>query len=781
MTTWRNALLLVACFVATTPATRLSAQVNQVRSIRSTPAGLELTLSTGTLHVDLWNDAVVRVRYADGTPAERPSFAVVAKPVTPKVTRATTDTSEVLATSRVTVSVDRRTGAVTFLDPQGRVYLRERAGGRELTPRDSTRGAVQRFDLEAGEAIYGLGQHPTGLLDNRGLTIKLQQLNTDVGVPVLVSSRGYGVFWDNPSVTVAEIPGAITGNPLTISSERAHAIDYYFFAGPEIDQVVGGYRWLTGQVPMLARWQWGYWQSKEHYATQDELIGVVRKYREMGVPFDAVIQDWQYWEQGKWGEHLFEKARFPDPKAMVDTIHALHAHTIVSVWPRFDLGTRNLAELENVNGVFAPVFENVWPHGQGKWYDPFNPKAREVYWKQIARTMAAYGFDGYWLDASEAELGGRWGQMRELTTGAGPGAEVYNAYPLMHTTAVYEGQRRDVPTKRPFILTRSAFAGQQRNASVIWSGDIASRWDILRRQVPQGLNFVVTGIPYWNTDIGGFFGPDQEHVADRDYEELFTRWFEYGAFTPMFRVHGAGVAKEFWRFDTTTQKTLIAYDQLRYRLLPYIYSTSWMVTSAGYTMMRPLVMDFRSDAAVFDIPDQYMFGPGIMVAPVVNQGATSRSVYLPGRTTWYDFHTGIRYDGGRVVSAAAPLNTLPLFVRAGAIIPMGPVVPYADALSGSPLEVRVYPGADGSFTLYDDAGDGHGYEKGERVTISFAWNDASRTLTIGAMQGSYPGMPATRELRIVLVGEKHGAGLPETVRPDRSVTYTGAALTVTAR
>ena len=781
MTVHAAAVLLCAALTAAA-AGAAAGQTNPVRAVKQTAHGIELTLATGTLDLDVWSDDVVRVYFTEGSAPERPSFAVVGRPEESRWTHRATDAAEVLSTPRLSVSVDRRTGAVTFLDARGTTYLREpSARARELPLLDGARGAVQRFALADDEAIYGLGQHPTGLLDNRGSTIRLQQLNTDIGVPVFVSSRGYGVLWDNPSVTTVEIPGAVTGKPLRIASERAAAIDYYFLAGPDPDRVIAAYRELTGKVPLMARWHWGYWQSKERYASQDELIGVARRYRELGVPFDAVIQDWQYWAQGQWGEHVFEKSRYPDPKAMVDTIHALNVHTIVSIWPRFDLGTKNLAELEAVNGVYAQVFDNVWPHGQGKWYDPFNLKAREVYWRQVRQKLAALGFDGYWLDASEAELGGKWGQMRDVTTAAGPGAEVYNAYPLLHTTALYEGQRRDVPDKRPFILTRSAWAGQQRNASVIWSGDIASRWDVLRRQIPEGLNFVLTGIPYWNTDIGGFFGPNQEGVQTREYQELFTRWFQFGAFTPMFRVHGSGVAKEFWRFDTTTQKTLVAYDQLRYRLLPYIYSVSWMVTDRGYTMMRPLVMDFRGDRAALNIPDQYMFGPAIMVAPVVNQGAERRSVYLPGTAPWYDFHTGKRYDGGQVLQADAPLRTLPLFVRAGAIVPMGPVVPFAEAQTGKPFEIRVYRGADGAFELYDDAGDGPGWEKGEHATIPFAWSEAPQELTIGARHGTYPGMAPTREFRIVFVDEKHGGGIGESATVDRAITYTGAAVTVSAK
>ena len=457
----------------------------------------------------------------------------------------------------------------------------------------------------------------------------------------------------------------------------------------------------------------------------------------MRVPLDAVVQDWQYWTPGTWGEHQMDPARYPDPKGMLDLLHAEHVHAIISVWARFDAGTRNGAELEAAGALYPKLYNNVYPAGQGRWYDAYAPAGRKLYWDQISRTLGAAGWDGWWLDASEAELGGWWGQMREVSTAAGPGAEVYNAYPLLHTTAVFEGTKKDAPAKRPFILTRSAYSGQQRNAAITWSGDTMGTWDVLRAQVPAALNFTLSGIPYWSADIGGFFGGNP---ADPDYAELYTRWYQFGAFNPMFRVHGTGESKEIWRFDAATQKILRDVTRLRYRLLPYIYSTSWDVTSRHGTMMRALAMDFRTDAQAVATADQYMFGRTLMVAPVTSPHTDVRTVYLPAKSDWFDFRTGKRYKGGKVVAAKADIATIPLFARAGSILPLGPVVQYADEKSDEAVELRIYPGQNGNFELYDDAGDGQGYSEGEHATRRFTWDQAGGKLVIAPWQGSFAGM-----------------------------------------
>jgi alpha-D-xyloside xylohydrolase len=525
---------------------------------------------------------------------------------------------------------------------------------------------------------------------------------------------------------------------------------------------------------MFPKWTWGFWQCREHYETQKELLGVVAKYRQLHIPLDGIIQDWQYWTNGGWGSHGFDTNRYPDATAMTKAVHDANAHIIISIWARFDLGLANLAELEKAGAAFPPVYPNVYPKGEGKWYDPFNPKGRELYWKFLSKNLFARGFDGWWMDASECELGGHWGEMRELTTGAGPGAKVFNAYPLEHTTGVHQGQRTESSDKRAFILTRSAWAGQQRNAAVTWSGDTRGHWDIFQKQIPAGLNFVATGIPYWNTDIGGFFGGDP---LDPKYAELFTRWFQFGTFCPMFRVHGTGKSKEVWRFDPATQDILTNYIALRYHLLPYIYSVSWQVTSANASMMRPLVMDFRADTNVFNIPDQFLFGPAFMACPVMKHADTNRSVYLPGGATWFDFWTGEKISGGQFVSTASPIETMPLFVRTGSIIPFGPAIEYATQ-NVDPIELRVYRGADGAFTLYEDEGDNYNYEKGVHATILLRWDEKSQTLTIGKREGKFPGMLQERTFHIVFVSPGHGVGVGTEASPDAVVHYTGKAVKI---
>lgn len=751
-------------------------------AVRQDADGVTAPTATGAVNVQVWADGIVRVRHYRGGAPDRVSLAVNAQRPLQRLRAVETKDGVEIATPAIRVEISRATGAVTFKDAAGQVYAREasRPGDDGLTPAPE-RGAGlfqvrQAFEIDGRQSFLGLGQHADGVLARNGRRVLLQQVNTDVGVPMIWSTKGYGILWDNASVTTVEVGPPQASSRLLFQSEAARDIDYYFIAGPDPDAVIAGYRRLTGAAPMMARWTWGFWQSRERYASQDELVGVARRYRQMNIPLDGVIQDWQYWPAGQWGSHRFDSARYPDPKAMMDDLHGMNVHAIISVWPRLDVDLDNTRALDAAGALLAPTFRNVYPAGFGRWYDPYGKANRDLYWSQVSRTFTPAGLDGYWLDGSEAELGGDWGELRALKTAGGPGAEVYNAYPLMHTTGVFDGQLRDALGKRPFILTRSAWLGQQRNAAVTWSGDIHGDWDVLRRQIPAGLNFVASGIPYWNTDIGGFFGGEP---ADPNYRELFVRWFQYGAFTPMFRVHGTGPAKEIWRFDEPAQQILRRYVELRYRLLPYIYSTSWRVTADGYTMMRPLEMDFAADPLAWNIPDQYLFGPSLLINPVTMPKAEARTVYLPGAAPWYDFWTGQRHVGGTTVTAAAPLDRLPIYVRAGAIVPLGPVVSHAEAGANAPLEIRVYRGADGAFTLYDDEGDGQGYRQGRRATIALTWNEAARALTLGPRQGSYPGMPRERMFNIVWVGEGTGAG-QATSAPAQVVRYTGQPVVVNA-
>ena len=728
-----------------------------VTGVEKTATGLVLTTPAGILTVEPWSERIVHVRFHRER-GWRGGYnpAVIAQPQTVAWNVSDTAAAVTLSTPALQVKVEKASGKMSFLDAAGKLIVEETTAQPRVLPAAEGAPLSQTFGIDEHHATYGLGQHQGGQLDYRGSTVRLQQANRDVGVPMLVSSGGYGILWNNASVTQVDVAIPQLAGQLVFRSEAGSGIDYHFIHGPALDDVVGGYRSLTGAAPMMARWTWGLWQSKERYRTQEELLSVAKRHRQMGVPFDAVVQDWQYWGKDGWGSHEFDQSRFPDPAAMVKALHADNVHTIISVWPRFDLGLANLAELDKAGAVFKPTYQNVYPEGKGRWYDAYSAQGRGIYWSQIMRRLGTLGFDGWWLDGSEAELGGEWGQMRTLTTAQGPGAEVYNAFPLWHTTAVHEGARRDVPAKRTMILTRSAYAGQQRNGAITWSGDTHGNWNTFRRQIPAGLNFSLSGIPYWSADIGGFFGGSPKDPA---YAELFTRWYQFGVFNPMFRVHGTGDGKEIWQFPPATQKILLSFDQLRYRLLPYIYSVSHEVTQGNGTMMRPLAMDFRTDLGVLQITDQYMFGKALLVNPVVQPSTQVRTVYLPNGTDWYDFWTGSRHAGGQVIAAKADLATIPVYARAGSIVPLGPVKQYADQASSAPIELRVYPGKDGSFELYDDEGDGYGYEQGRRATVRLSWNEAARSLALGAREGTFPGMNARQAFRVVCgaAGGKGGA------------------------
>lgn len=728
MTILKHALLAFVALAALSAPAR-------AEPVAQTDNGLSLRTANGVLTIEPCSDRMMHVRFGpQGFMGNyNPAVIATARHIDFRVSQ--TPDAVTLSTKALRVKVDRASGKITFMTAGGKTILEEYG-------RDLAHGVSQSFATPA--TIYGLGQHQNGMLGYNGSTVHLQQQNRDVGVPMLVSPQGFGVLWNNAAVTDVDV-GLPAKPALVIRSEAGGGVDYDFIYGPRLDDVIGGYRDLTGAAPMMARWTLGLWQSKEHYATQTEVLAVAAKYRAMDVPFDAIVQDWQYWQPGQWGSHRFDPARYPDPAGMVKTLHDEHVHAVISVWARLDPGTANASALEAAGALFPKTYPNVYPKGEGRWYDAWSETGRALYWRQIMDNLGTLGFDGWWLDASEAELGGNWGEMRDVKTTAGPGAEVYNSYPLMHTTAVHDGMVRDQADKRAFILTRSAYAGQQRNAAITWSGDTTGDWETLRRQVPAALNFSLSGIAYWSADIGGFFGGNPKDPA---YAELFTRWYQFGAFNPMFRVHGTGEGKELWAFDAATQKILIDYDRLRYRLLPYIYSASWDVTSQHGTMMRALAFDFNDDATALQVHDEYMFGKALLVAPVAQEKAHARSVYLPGNAPWYDFWTGAQTTGGQTVAAKADIATIPVFVRAGSIVPMGPVKPYADAPSSEPLEIRVYPGQNGHYDLYDDTGDGYGYQQGQYSLVPMAWSDGAHTLTIGARQGRFPGMAVTQTFRI---------------------------------
>jgi alpha-D-xyloside xylohydrolase len=788
MTVLRPILLLATLSLVTAASARAQwIPLNPVVDAERQPDGALIHLATGYLRLQVCTDSIVRVVYSlEPTVPPRPDFIVTRTswPHADFSLQTSDPESIVLKTSRLSVKVTRANSAMVFLDEAGKPLAQENA--RTLTPVEVNGEKTLRSERFVNmwatqESFYGLGQHQAGVWNYRGEAVDISQDNTNISVPFLLSSRGYGLFFNNGSRSrfINRFVHAFY-----YTSEVADAMDYYFIYGPEFDELVGAYRELTGQVPLFGKWAYGFWQCKNKYETQEQILGVAHKYRELGIPVDNIVQDWFWWIT--MGDPVFDPKRYPDPKGMIDDLHANNFHLMISVWPFFrpnpdghpespdpvyqDMDKRGFFVAKTVAPSFHPV-------GQGL-YDAFNPEARRYYWNLMNDALFKIGADAWWLDTTEPETEGRETNILVTSkTALGNGARYVNEYPLLTTTGVYEGQRAASDQKRVFILSRSAFAGSQRNSVAAWSGDVNPNWQTLRRQIPAALNYSVSGLPYWTSDIGGFVGASP---SDPAYRELFVRWFQFGTFCPIFRAHGTRFnpdENELWSYGAEAQKILTSFDRLRYRLLPYIYSVAWKTTSEAYTMMRPLVMDFRTDVRAQAVGDQFLFGPAFLVSPVTEPAATSRHLYLP-KARWHDFWTGAVTEGGRAVDAPTSLDRIPLYVRAGSIVPMGPDVEYSSEKPADPIEVRVYPGADGGFRLYEDEGDNYDYEKGVYATIPFHWDDAGRTLTIGDRSGTFPGMLGTRTFRVVFVGEGHGVGIAPTETAEKVVQYSGTQLTV---
>ncbi len=753
---------------------------NPVLDIQKQADGVTIHLKTGTLRLQVCSPAIIHLTYSPTADFPTSPNPVIIKTSWPATEWNLEDSAEAVAltTSAVKVAIDRKTGAITYSDKSGHVLLHD--DSKTMTPvivnGEKTYRAEDYMTLGgygSTEAIYGLGQHQAGVWNYRGDSVDLSQDNTSIAVPLMVSSAGYGLYWNNMSRSRFNNRFV---HALYVSSEVADTIDYYFFYGPELDSVVAGYRELTGAAPMFGRWAYGFWQCKNKYQSQTELLGVAQKYRDLKIPIDNLVQDWFWWNRK--GEHVFN-SNYPDPKAMIDQLHKENFHLMISVWPFFEPGSTAYETMDK-NGWFVDrtvIAKPPYHKDKMAVYDASNPDARKYYWQLMNDGLFKLGIDAWWLDTTEPETEGREENIQlNHKLAIGSGNRYVNIFPLMTTTAVYEGQRAATDQKRVFILSRSAFAGSQRNAVTAWSGDINSDWITFQRQIPAGLNYSLSGLPYWTTDIGGFVSGNPDDPA---YRELFIRWFQFGTFSPIFRVHGTRTNdhNELWSYGADAQKILTSYDRLRYRLMPYIYSMAWKVTHESYTPMRALAMDFRSDPSALNVGDQFMFGPALLVNPITEPGVDTRRMYLP-KTTWYDFWTGHKIEGGTTITTAAPLDRIPLFVRAGSIIPMGPDVQYAAEKPADPIELRVYRGADGSFTLYEDENDGYNYEKGVSATIPISWNEALRTLTIGERHGSFPGMLESRTFRIVFVGENRGTGIDPAEHADRTVTYSGTSVSV---
>lgn len=734
------------------------------QSVLRTSHGVKVETKAVCVELECFSASIIRVKkYPLGQAPEKQSLSVTMQPEKVKYKIQEANNQVIFTTSELTVLLDIIQNQVRFATKDGKELLAEKPSSTGFTSfndaGNSTYRIRQTFLLDSDEAIYGLGQHQRGKMNQRNQTLFLQQANTEICIPLVHSIKGYALFWDNYS------PTTFTDNAqgMTFDSEVGDLCDYYFVYGAGADKVVAGLRELTGQAPMFPLWTFGFWQSRERYVSQDELVSVVAKYRDLKVPLDGIIQDWRYWgeDHKDWNAVEFRNPKFPDPKKMMEEVHHLNAHAIISVWPSFGPATGIYADLKALNKL---MIHETFPQDNGvKVYDTYDPIARDIYWKYMNKNMFSIGMDGWWLDATEPEHSPAKEGDLDFQTYLGSFRKVRNAFPLVSVGGVYDHQRQETSDKRVFILTRSAFAGQQRYAAQVWSGDVVSDWDVLRNQIPAALNISLTGIPYWNSDIGGFFSDRKfpEGVKDPAFHELYVRWMQFAAFTGMMRSHGTNTPREifmfgergYWAFDA--QEKMINH---RYRLLPYIYSTSWEVTSNGGSLMRALFSDFPEDKKVTDIGDEYMFGKSILVVPVISE-VKRRSLYLPEGTQWIDFWTGEKQKGGQEIIREAPIDIIPLYVKAGSIIPAGPSVQFATEKSWDDLQVRIYPGADGEFTLYEDEDDNYNYEKGKYTTVRMTWSDKDRQLTIHPRQGSYDGMLQNRNFRIVVVDNLKGLGL----------------------
>jgi alpha-D-xyloside xylohydrolase len=748
---------------------------NPALSLDKLPNGVLIHMQTGALRLEVCTESMIHVTYApQWPPPNRLEMSIVKKDWNPIHWDVQSDSKTIaLTTAQLRIAVNRQDSVLSYLDASGKALLTE--GPKKMTPAtvngEQTFHALDAFKVYgSGEAFYGLGQHQAGVFNFRGESVDLSQENTDIAVPFFISTNGYGIFWNNTS------PSRFNNrfvHYLYLSSQVTDSIDYYFCYGPQFDKLIFAYRTLTGDAPLFGKWAYGFWQCKNKYTSQEEILGIANKYRELKIPVDNIVQDWFWWTST--GEFKFN-SRYPDPKAMIDELHRDHLHLMVSIWPFFYPGTATYDDMDK-RGFFIEKTPSVSFHPKAMaLYDAFNPAARDYYWNLVNNSLFKLGADAWWMDTTEPETEGvEENILLDHKVAIGSGARYANAYPLMTTMGVYEHQRQASNAKRVFILSRSAWAGNQRYGVTAWSGDILSDFETFKRQIPAGLNFELSGIPYWTTDIGGFI---LGHPNDPRYRELFIRWFQYGAFCPIFRVHGTRVPNEneLWSYGPEAQTILTNFDRLRYRLLPYIYSMAWKVTNEKFTPMRALVMDFPDDTRVRNIGDQFLFGSSLLVNPVTEEGATTRHLYLP-KTAWVDFWTGATLNGGAYVDAPAPLSSIPLYVRAGSILPLGPELQYSTEKLADPIELRIYPGADADYTLYEDENDNYNYEKGAYATIGFHWNDQTHTLTVGERHGSFPGMLTKRAFHAVVVTPGHGTGIDATSLPYRTIEYDGRTQT----
>ncbi len=908
---------------------------NKIIKIIEVKNGIQLESDDLNVKIQFYTENIVRVtKWHEDGKEDKKSLSVIKEEI-PELNINREDKGDIFIVNseKIKLIIKKNTGQITYLNATGDNILKEKKSTfNPIVYEDDSAFTIQQtFQLTADEGIYGLGQHQYGYMNYRNKEVKLVQTNTDAVNPFIVSTQKYGILWDNYSKTIFKDSPA----EASLWSDIGDNIDYYFVYGNDLDNVIAGYRELTGDAPMYGKYAYGYWQSKEHYDTQEEIMSVAKEYRKRQIPIDNMIQDWDYWNGAQnWSGMFFDKTLFPKPKEMVDQLHKMNFHLIISIWPALGPNTAVYKDMLQKGFLYPPV---GW--AGFKYYDAFNPEANQLYWQYLRDGLFSKGIDGWWIDSTEPDVVNALTkestdyEMKKVGKNyLGSWARYLNAFSLAMTDDLYKNLRNETD-KRAYILTRSTYAGQQRNAATTWSGDIGANWDVYRHQISAGINHCMSGIPYWTFDIGAFVIGAYDGVfcnskKDPGYQELYTRMFQLGVFTPIFRSHGSETPREIWEMGEF-QDVLIKYDNLRYRLMPYIYSLAWKVTNERYTIMRGLPMDFIADKNTYDIDDQFMFGPSIMACPVTefmyyrppekskfvtsnhfktntgerglvakyykdnkykvlgketidtsinifwytgrpdyvsdsmfsirwegklipsetgkhqfhmksfdakrikingkvlpivytsveqytdfieleagkeydfvvetentSTGAARmrlfwktpsilekeksgelnekvRNVYLPEGTLWYDFWTGKQYEGGKTITAEAPIETLPVYIKAGSIIPMGPFIQYTTEKPADPIELRVYSGADGSFTLYEDENEFHNYEKGIYSTIEFSWNNETNELTINDRKGEFSGMLKGRTINITLVKEGLGIGIEITSKPDKSIKYNG--------
>lgn len=836
---------------------------------------LSIQLSEGVLNIIPLTEKSIRIQWEKELKEERQFVLVNQMPVPSFQVSASAEAIR-LNTKSISLKFNKKTGAIEYRDNKGKIFLQEKAGSRKLIA-DTIGGencylAEQGFDSPADEYLFGTGQFQDGHFNLKNISRKLVQVNSQIAIPFLYSSRGYGILWhqygltelnpaDNVVPLLKQVLATSETNPVEVTttagtqrimrqqalfggsfrveqegdytlmldlgnmesrhllvidgvpcidqtnlwlppaaskivhlkagehkvqivckstniprltwkleenetllrSANAKSLDYVVFYGRNADEVIQTYRQLSGKAPMLPLWAYGFWQCRERYTSGNHLVQTVEEFRRRELPLDVIVQDWQYWGKHGWGVPQFDTTHYPEPEKFIKKLHDLHARFSISVWENLDKKSEVAKEYLEKN----LYLEN------SPWIDIYNPETQKTHWEVLNKNLFSLGVDSWWMDATEPENDALAGKPTYFGLG-----DFYRlTYPLFVSKAVYEGQRATDPSKRVAILTRSAFLGQQRYGTINWSGDIGWNWDAFKRQIVSGLNYSLTGMPYWTTDIGGFFRPGAGQYTDTLYHEILTRWFQFGTFNTIFRIHGYQTETEPWKYGDTVMGNMRSMLNLRYRLLPYIYSEAWQVSKNGSTMMRPLVMDFGNDTMAIKQPYQYMFGKSILVAPVTAPGVKEWNVYLPKSTSWYDFWTGEQFGGGQTIQSPAPADRIPLFVRAGSIIPMGKFLQYSSEKIMDTVEIRVYRGANGQFSLYNDEGDNYNYENGQYMEIPFSWDEKKQTLSIDAIKGNFTGAPSKLVFRIVWVDQSTGHGT-DWAKKIVTVLYSGKKINV---